>query len=279
MAAFKSKRFLLCALLLFIGIGCILMFRRPEPSTVYKGKTIEQWLAVVALGGPGRNAASATLREAGELAVPDLVRAMTRKVPFFEKRIVPKLPGLLVRYLPYKRCILQIESVGAIWNLHLGAESVVPALRKAIPDCDYEGLDEVIRCLRIFVEGDDAALNEVRKAIPDLRQAARALNDRSGYLEGAVQKLEAQLEAQTQLNRWVPLGTSIEDVEHIMEEHHFTCSLDKIDLPWLQDPKQLSMFCRPNDVFNPTGTNPIIGVVFDVEFKSNRVWLRSVVSP
>jgi hypothetical protein len=232
-AVVMTKRLLLIWLSMFLVVGCMLILHFHEHRTVYKGKTIDQWLEE-SRKADTRDAAIRILAEAGELALPDLVRTMTRKEAFLSKKVAPRLPGLLRRLVPReKRAHLREQAMKAIIIMQLRVDQIVPLLKRAIPESDEEGLSRILFVLLGLSQRDNTSLYEVAKLIPDLRQAAGTTRGSLGPAAGYLRKLEVLIQGSNQLPSWVPLGTKIEDAGRIMKEHQieYASHTDRLSEP------------------------------------------------
>jgi hypothetical protein len=228
-----TKRLLLIWLSMFLVVGCILSLHFQEHRTVYKGKTIDQWLEE-SIKPDTHEVAIRILAEAGELALSDLVRTMTRKEAVLSKKVAPRLPGLLRRLvLGEKRADLREQAMKAIIIMQLRVDQIVPLLKRAIPERDEEGLNRILFVLLGLVQTDNTSLYEVAKLLPDLREAAGTIRGSLGKAAGYLRKLEVLVQGSNQLQSWVPLGTKIEDAWRIMKEHQieYASHTDKLSEP------------------------------------------------
>ena len=269
MLSIKHKRFLIPALLGIAVIGSLLVFHRSDTTAVYKGKTIAQWLEETTRAGTEITATRA-LREAGEVAAPDLVRALTVKQSFFYKRVLPRLPSPLRRFVPRDdREVLQDHALKLIRHSRLRPNQIVPILKRAIPQCDNENLFRIGSLLIELVQSDGSALSEVVKVIPDLRRAVERLTERPGY-DLQVTRLEILAQVSDQIQKWVPIGTMLEDVNRIMDEHRFNRLFRIRDLPVnVVGLKVLDYYPRPGSA--PGGNSRIDGPYIEMNFLSNKV--------
>lgn len=176
------RRWLLASaagLLLLLVLVVLLISWWPAPApTVYQGRTVTEWSALIFSGEPQLDQATAALRALGAKAVPDLVRQLRARDPLLHKQVealVRRLP------LPARRKVWPyLIRPDATWDRRAAARALgiigapardaVPALVRALHHPDEGFAWEAAMALTHF--GHDA-LPGLLQGMKDRRPAVR----------------------------------------------------------------------------------------------------------
>jgi HEAT repeat protein len=208
-----KKRWLAIIAVVVICVGAGLMLMRPGGrGLVYKGKTVEEWSVQLYLSQDeaGRNAASAALKELGSKAVPDIVRMLHRKDPFFRRQAwssAPKLPpefrkGILSNVKPERAGLVHIAGMRAVAAIGPDAVPVLPELSRILQGKDLQETweaayalgamgPEAVRVLTAALQSEypaviQASLAGLKQIGPAAGQAVPAVIEKLGHHDPAV---------------------------------------------------------------------------------------------
>lgn len=200
-------------------VAVLILMRHSQRPLTYQGKTVEEWSLqlYVSLEQTQRIAASAALKTMGSNAVPDVVRMLRKKDPFFRRQAwawAPKLPmrfrkEILLKVKPPRAGLYHIAAMRAIEAIGRQAGPAIPDLAtklqgKELPECWEAGsaLGYIgPQAMRVLMAGLQSAYPAVRQAAllglkeigPEAAQAVPAVIEKLGDPDEFVRGWAAQV--------------------------------------------------------------------------------------